>query len=141
MVVGSNLVAVLFSSNCSCDNQSFESFALDHTTFALLRETTLFLTKKYAVSVYVLSHLADFRSRLSLRKYYLLSTTCFDSSLITTGPACPNHGSAAAIETFNIHSSLIHVVIRYICIGHFTHIELSEFYVALLPVFLSRHHL
>ena len=64
-----------------------------------------------------------------------------DSSLITTGPACPNHGSAAAIETFNIHSSLIHVVIRYICIGHFTHIELSEFYVALLPVFLSRHHL
>ena len=49
---------------------SFKSFALDHTTFALLLETTPFLSKKHAISI--LLHLADFDSCMSLRKYYLI---------------------------------------------------------------------
>ena len=54
----------------------FESFVLDHTTFAVLLETTLFLSKKHAISVYIFSHLADFDS-VPLHKYYLVSTTFF----------------------------------------------------------------
>ena len=56
---------------------SFESFALDHKTVALLLQTTLFLSKKQAISVYTLSHLADFDGSMSLQKYYLVSTTFF----------------------------------------------------------------
>ena len=52
-------------------NPSFESFAIDQTPFALLLQTNLFLSKKNAISVYILSHLADFGSRMPLRKYYL----------------------------------------------------------------------
>ena len=58
-------------------NFSFESFVLDHKTFALLLETTLFLSKKHAISVYILSHLAGFDSSMSLHKYYLMSTYFF----------------------------------------------------------------
>ena len=58
-------------------NLSFESFALDHTTFALLLETTLFLSKKHEISVYLLSHLADFDSSISLHKHDLVSTIFF----------------------------------------------------------------
>ena len=58
-------------------NLSFESFALDHTTFALLLETTLVLSKKHAISVYIFQHLADFDSSMSLHKFYLMPTTFF----------------------------------------------------------------
>ena len=109
----------LISSNCICDNKlSFESFALYHTTFTLLLETILF-SKNHAISAYILSHLDDFGSSMSLHKYYLVLTTFLDSSFMKTNSACPNDGTPASRETFNIHSSLIHVVIRYICIGYF----------------------
>ena len=98
----------------------FESFALYHTTFTLLLETILF-SKKHAISAYILSHLDDFGSSMSLHKYYLVSITFLDSSFMKTNPACPNHGTPASRETFNIHSSLIHAVITYIYIGHFIH--------------------
>ena len=99
-------------------NFSFESFALYHTTFTLLLETILF-SKNHAISAYILSHLDDFGSSMSLHKYYLVLTTFLDSSFMKTNSACPNDGTPASRETFNIHSSLIHVVIRYICIGYF----------------------
>ena len=54
-----------------------------------------FLSKKHAISVYILSHQADFDSSMSLHKYYFVSTTFSDSSLMMTGPARPNHGEPA----------------------------------------------
>ena len=54
-------------------NSSFESFALDQTQFTLLLQTNLFLSRKNAISVYILSHLVDFGSRMPLRKHYLQS--------------------------------------------------------------------
>ena len=102
-------------------NLTFEPFALDQKTFALLLETTLFLSKRHAISAYILSHLTDFHSSMSLHKYCLVSTIFSDSSLMTTRPTRPNHGTPAGRETFTTHFNLIHVIIRYICIGHFTH--------------------
>ena len=101
-------------------NLSFESFALDQTTFALLLEVTLSLSKKHVISVYILSHLADFDSRMSLLKYYLESTTFFGLQLDDDRVHAPNHEIPVGQEIFIIHSSLIHTIIRYISIGHFT---------------------
>ena len=64
-------------------NLSFESFVLDRTTFALLFKTTLFLSKKHRISVYILSHLTGFDSSMSLHKYYLASNTFFGKYLTT----------------------------------------------------------
>ena len=56
---------------------SFESFTLDHKTFALLLETALIVSKKHAISAYILSGLADFDDSMSFHKHYLVSTTFF----------------------------------------------------------------
>ena len=56
-----------------------------------------------------------------------------DSSLMATEPARSNHGTPAVRETFNMHSSLIHAIVRYICIRRF--IERGSLKP---PVFLSR---
>ena len=56
-----------------------------------------------------------------------------DSSLMATGPVRSNHGTPAVRETFNMHSSLIHAIVRYICIRRF--IERCSLRP---PVFLSR---
>ena len=55
---------------------------------------------------------------LTLGVAILCRARFLDSSLITAELAHPNQGTPSWQDTFNIHSSLIHAVIRYVCIGH-----------------------
>ena len=76
------------------------------------------------MSVYILLHLADFDSSMLLNKYYLVSTTFLSSSLMTTGPVRPNHGTPPGRETFITHSSFIPTVTFVLDISL---IEVGEF--------------
>ena len=65
--------SLLIFSNCSCGSQPF--FWIFYTwshNLCLILETTLFLSKKHAISVYIISNLADFDSSMSLYKYYFV---------------------------------------------------------------------
>ena len=99
----------------------FESFVLDHTTFAVLLETTLFFQKSMQ-SLSISSH--TWLPLIVVCHYtnIILCRPLFSNgSLMTTGPKRPNHRTPARQETFVIHSSLIHAIIRYICTEHFAH--------------------
>ena len=78
-------------------NLSFESFTLDHSTFALLLQATLFLSKKHGISIYILSHLADLDSSMSFHKYYIVSTHFFGQRFED------NHGTPAG-ETRSLYT-------------------------------------
>ena len=70
-----------------------------------------------------LLYLADFDSRMSIHKYYLVSTTFVNSSLMTNKHARLNHRAPARPKTFINNSSLSRAIIRYICIERFTHTD------------------
>ena len=91
-----------------------------------------------------LLHLADFDSRMSIHKYYFVSTTFVNSSLMTNKHARLNHRAPARPKTFINNSSLSHAIIRYICIERFTHTDQMVLGCTTTSVFIKTsllHHL